>query len=170
VPPGSGPRHFAFHPGGNFGYVLNQLKGTLIGFSWNASRGVLKEIQNIDTVPKSFLGINNAAEVAAHPNGKFLYVSNRGADMMAVLSVDPEKGTAKIVQQEPTRGISPRHFAIDPSGKFLFVAHNYTENVIVFGIDGQTGRIDLLVRGGLQQTAKILKVAAPVCVRFVPVK
>jgi 6-phosphogluconolactonase len=142
----------------------------LIGFAWDASRGTLREIQNINTVPESFLGINNSAEVQAHPNGKFLYVSNRGADMLAVLSVDQAKGTVRIIQQEPSRGISPRNFAIDPSGSFLFVANNYTENVLVFRIDGQSGRIDLLVRGGLQQTAKVLKIGAPVCVKFVPVK
>lgn len=167
VPPGSGPRHFAFHPDGKFVYVLNQLTGTLVGFAWDESCGALDPIQNIGSMPKEFTGINNSSEVTVAQNGKFLYSSNRGPDTIAVFSVDRAKGTLALLQQEPTRGISPRHFAIDPSGAYLFVANQYTDQLIVFAIEAQTGRIALLVRGGLQQTSKILRIAAPVCVTFV---
>jgi 6-phosphogluconolactonase len=97
-----------------------------------------------------------------HPSGRFLYISNRGPDTIGVFSVDPAKGTLALIQQESTRGISPRHFALDPTGSNLLAANNYTDRVVVFRVDSQTGR--------LVRLDKSFQVFAPVCVRFVAVK
>jgi len=62
-----------------------------------------------------------------HPNGKFVYASNRGHDSIVVYAVDPKAGTLKLVEDVPTQGKAPRNFQIDPTGTRLFVANQETE-------------------------------------------
>jgi 6-phosphogluconolactonase len=160
VKPGSGPRHFVFHPSGRFGYLMNEMGGTLTAFAWDAARGVLTQIQETSTVPPDFTGEDHSAEVVIDSSGRFLYDSNRGPDTIAVLSIDAVKGTLAPLQQESTRGIMPRSFDIDPTGSYLFAANQATDNVVLFRVDSPTGR--------LSPTRTVLKIDAPVCVKFMP--
>src|SRR5690348_12020896 len=91
--PGSGPRHVAFAPNGKFVYVINELQSTVTAFSYDAGSAVLHSLQTISTLPKDFSGENTAAEIAVHPNGRFLFASNRGHDSIAVFAID--KGSGK---------------------------------------------------------------------------
>src|SRR6266705_857750 len=75
--PGTGPRHLAFSRMGPFMYVLGELNSTVTVFTYDA-RGTYRPIQSLSTLPAGFSGRNDAAEIAVHPNGKFLYTSNRG--------------------------------------------------------------------------------------------
>ena len=92
VAPGSGPRHFAFHPDGRFGYVINEMANTVTAFAYDADQGSLTEIQTISTLPADFKGPSHTAEVQVHPSGKFLYGSNRGHDSIAIFAIDPSTG------------------------------------------------------------------------------
>jgi len=96
VAPGAGPRHLAFHPNGRFAYVIDELNSTVTTFSFDAKAGTLHELQTVPTLPKDFAGENSTAEVEVHPNGKFLYASNRGHDSLAVFAIDPTKGTLNL--------------------------------------------------------------------------
>jgi len=78
VSPGSGPRHFVFSHDGKFVYVINEMGGTITVFSYAAKNAAMSEVQTVSTLPKDFSGTNTCAEIALHPNGKFLYGSNRG--------------------------------------------------------------------------------------------
>ncbi|MBV8818512.1 MAG: lactonase family protein, partial [Acidobacteriaceae bacterium] len=80
VKPGSGPRHFAFHPKNKYAYVINEMASTVTGFRYDANRGTLTEIQTVSTLPAGFKGESTTAEIFVHPNGRFLYGSNRGHD------------------------------------------------------------------------------------------
>jgi 6-phosphogluconolactonase len=160
VAPGSGPRHFAFHPDGKHAYVINELKSTVTAFDYNAERGVLSEIQTIGTLPVGFTGSSSTAEVQVHPSGKFLYGSNRGHDSIAVFAIEPGTGRLKALEQVPTGGKNPRNFGIDATGKFLLAANQDSDTIKVFKIDGETGR--------LTPTGQIVAVPVPVCVKFVP--
>jgi 6-phosphogluconolactonase len=113
TPPGSGPRHFAFHPNGRFVYVINEIKCTLSTFSWDAAQGALKELQTVSTLPDGYKLTNDdsTAEVRVHPTGRFVYGSNRGHDSIAVFAVDPAKGTVTPVERVSTQGKTPRGFA-----------------------------------------------------------
>jgi len=162
VKPGSGPRHFAFHPKSTFAYVINELASTVTAFAYDAARGVLKEVQTLTTLPAGFSGVNHTAEVQVHPSGQFVYGSNRGHDSIAVFKVDGKKGTLTLVEQTPTQGKTPRNFGIDPTGRWLLAANQDTDNVVVFRIDAKTGR--------LSPTGQVLEVGAPVCVKFVPLQ
>ncbi|MBI3680570.1 MAG: lactonase family protein [Acidobacteria bacterium] len=159
VNPGAGPRHFTFHPGGRFAYVINELQSTVTAFSWDAQRGAFGEVQTVSTLPADFKGNNTTAEVVAHPNGRFLYGSNRGHNSLAVFAIDSGKGVLRLLENVPTQGEIPRNFAIDPTGKWLFAANQNTDNVVVFAVDGKTGR--------LKPNGRMLRIDVPVCIRFV---
>ncbi|HEY5311979.1 MAG TPA: beta-propeller fold lactonase family protein, partial [Pirellulales bacterium] len=88
VAPGSGPRHFAFHPDGKHAYVINEMASTVTAFDYDPKSGRLSELQTISTLPSNFQGSNTTAEVQVHPSGKFLYGSNRGHNSIAVFQID----------------------------------------------------------------------------------
>jgi len=159
--PGSGPRHLDFHPNGGFVYVLSELQSKINVFSYDAQRGALQPLQRIATVPKEFSGTNYPAEIRVHPNGKFLFVSNRGHDSVAVFSIDQKKGTLSPVGHFSTQGKNPRNFEIDPSGSHLFVANQESGNIVIFEIDQATGK--------LTSTGQVLHVDSPVCLKSLPV-
>ncbi len=161
VAPGAGPRHLAFHPGGKYAYVINELDSTVTAFSYDAAAGVLKEIQTITTLPAGFKGENSTAEVQVHPSGKFLYGSNRGHDSIAVFAIDPADGRLTAVEQVSTQGKVPRNFGIDPAGRYLIAANEQSNNIVVFRIDQKSGR--------LTPTGQNIELGAPVCVKFLPV-
>jgi 6-phosphogluconolactonase len=159
VKPGAGPRHFAFHPNGKFAYVLNEMASTVTAFTFQPQKGSLTSLQTISTLPKDYTGVKQAAELVVHPSGKFLYASNRGHDSTAVFAVNPAKGTLALTGTVPTKGKTPRNFAIDPTGAFLLAANQSSGNIVVFRIDGATG--------GLTPTGQTVDVPAPVCITFV---
>lgn len=160
VKPGSGPRHFAFHPSGKYGYVINEMGSSITAFSWDKARGAFKELQTISTIPEDFKKENNCAEVQVHPSGRFVYGSNRGHDSIAVFAVDPARGTLTAVERVSTQGVMPRNFRIDPTGNFMVAGNQRTDNMIVYRIDRKTGR--------LTPTGQMLELGAPVCIKFVP--
>jgi 6-phosphogluconolactonase len=105
---GSGPRHLAFHPNGRAAYTLSEMGSLVTVFAYDRAGGTLKELQTISTLPKDFNGSNNSAELEVHPNGRFLYASNRGHDSIAVFAIDPNANTLALVEHVPTGGKIPR--------------------------------------------------------------
>jgi 6-phosphogluconolactonase len=159
--PGAGPRHFAMHPSGKFGYVINEMGSTLTVFDFDSGGGTLKPVQTISTIPKDFLKLNEPAEIEVAPSGKYLYASNRGHDSIAVFAIDPRNGTLSLVEYIPTKGTSPRHFEIAPGGSLLFVENEKSDNIVLFHIDRGSGR--------LTPTGAVLNVSQPVCMKFVAI-
>ena len=163
VAPGSGPRHFAFHPSGKFAYVINEMRSTVTAFNYDAQReadGADHQCTDtVSTLPTDFKGENTTAEVQVHPSGKFLYGSNRGHDSIAIFAIDPANGSLTALGHEPTGGRTPRNFGIDPDGKFLLAANQDSDTIHVFRIDQQTGK--------LAATGQSVEIAMPACVKFV---
>jgi len=159
---GSGPRHFALHPSGNFAYVISELASTVTAFSINLKVGTLNREQTISALPEDFRGENDDAEIRILPSGKFLYASNRGHDSITVFAIDPAKGTLTLVEHAPTQGKTPRSFEIDPTGTLLFAENQGSNNIVVFRINENTGK--------LTPTGKVLEVGQPVCVKFLAVE
>jgi len=159
VSPGSGPRHLAVSPSGRFIYVVNELSSTVTVFSYDVSSGRLHRQQTISTLAREFKGENTTAEIETDASGRFLYVSNRGEDSIAVLGID-RQGKLSLVQRVPTGGKTPRHFTLDPAGKWMFVANQDSDTINLFTVDPASGR--------LTATSRSLKVPSPVCLVFVP--
>jgi 6-phosphogluconolactonase len=121
----------------------------------------MKSIQTISTLPEGFTETNNTAETEVHPSGRFLYVSNRGHDSIAVFSIGGD-GKLTFVEHVSTQGKTPRNFVIDPTGTYLLAANQNTDNIVQFRIDQKTGR--------LTPTGTVLTVDAPVSMLFLPVQ
>lgn len=160
VAPGSGPRHIAFHPNGHFVYVVNEMFSSVTAFTYDASKGTLKDIQTVPALPTDFKGVDTAAEIAVHPNGKFLYSSNRGSDTIAIFTIDTQTGKITPAGHQSTQGKGPRHFIIDPTGIYLIAANQDSDNVVVFRIDERTG--------ALTPTGHSITLPKPVCVIVLP--
>jgi 6-phosphogluconolactonase len=164
VSPGSGPRHFAFHPSGRSAYVINELLCTITGFRYDSGKGTLRDIQTLSTLPEgeSLQVGYSTAEIFVHPNGKFLYGSNRGHDTIAVFAIDRKTGKLTPVQHVSTQGKIPRNFNLDPTGSYLLAANQGSDNVVVFRADPTTGR--------LTPTGQGISLGAPVCIEFFALK
>jgi len=160
VAPGSGPRHFAFHPDGRHAYVINELTSTVAAFDYDPKAGTLREIQTLSALPADWSGRSFAAHILVHPSGRFLYASNRGHDSIAVFSVDEKTGRLSVVGHEPTLSKNPRNFGIDPSGAWLLAANQNADSLVLFRIHPKTGR--------LEDRGIKAEVPSPVCVRFLP--
>lgn len=157
VPPGSGPRHFAFAPSADRAYVINELSSTITTFRYDAARGALEPQQTISTLPDGCVEKNTTAEVAVHPSGKFVYGSNRGHDSIATFAVE-EGGKLRLVGHTPTQGKNPRNFGIEPGGRYLLAANQDSANVVAYRIDAQTGMPS--------PTGSSVEIPMPVCVKF----
>ncbi len=160
VPAGGGPRHLAFHPNGKFVFVNNEITMTETTFVWDAQKGTLTEVQTVSTIPeadRSQSGLSTA-ETRVHPNGKFVYVSNRGHDTIAVFTCDPATGKLALIQNANVEGKTPRNFNLDPTGKWCIAAHQGSNSVALFKVDQETGKLTF--------TGTKHEVGGPCCVRF----
>ncbi len=158
VNPGFGPRHFDFHPGGKWAYLINELGSMITVFEYDRESGSLSEFQVIGTLPTGFSGSNTTADIHVHPSGRFVYGSNRGHDSIAIFAVDEDSGRLTALGHRSTRGRTPRNFGIDPSGRFLIAANQGSDNIVSFHIDQDTG--------SLTPTGHELNIPMPVCIRF----
>lgn len=154
--PGAGPRHLAFSPDGKHVYVINELDNTIYGGTWKD--GKFTAIESVPTLPADFSGSNTTAEIEFHPNGKFVYGSNRGHGSIVVYARDAVTGKLTFLQHAPCGGRIPRHFKIDPTGKWLLCAHQDSNTISVLALDPETGKL-----GDPRNT---VSVPSPICVLF----
>jgi len=157
--PGTGPRHAAFSASGDFLYVVGEMLSTITLCVPEALHG-FQQAQVIPMLPPDFKNRNEAAEIAIHPNGKWLFASNRGHDSIAIFTIDPTTGTLRLTAKIPTGGKEPRHFAIDPTGRFLLAENQNSNSIVVFRIDPATG--------ALSQVSTTEGIPGPVCLTFYP--
>ena len=163
VAPGSGPRHLVFSRDGKFVYVLTEMGGTVIAYSYDAANGVLTEIQTAKTLKQDEKG-NASAEVQIDPTGRFLYASNRlSTNYLTIFSIDKQSGKLTLVGYQDSLGKTPRNFRIDPTGRYLLLANQNSNTLVLFAIDGQTGRLSLIG----QPTPTV---HGAMCVKFVAVE
>jgi 6-phosphogluconolactonase (cycloisomerase 2 family) len=157
LPPGDGPRHFAFHPNGHWLYSLQEEGSTLAAFDYDAVKGRLTPKQTLSSLPKGFAGTNFTSEVMVSADGKFVYAANRLHDSIAFFSIS-DAGTLTLVGEEWTRGDYPRSFNIDPTGNFLYSCNQRSDAITAFRIDRKTG--------GLKFTGSYTPVGTPAIIIF----
>ncbi len=158
VRPGAGPRHIAFYPSGRYAFVADELDASVGAYQYDTQDGALTPFQVIPSVPDTFTGANTAAEIAISPDGRFIFVSNRGHDSVGSFAVDPVSGRLSPLGWVSTQGRGPRFFAIDPSGTVLHAANENSDSIVSFTLDPETG---LLAPNG-----RVIATGSPVCIVF----
>ena len=158
LPPGDGPRHFAFHPNGRWLYCAQEEASTLTFFGYEPGTGLLTKQQAVSTLSKDFVGTSFASEVRVSADGRFVYAANRLGDSIAIFAVDADTGLLRRVCEEWTRGDYPRSFTIDPTGRFLLSCNQRSDAVTTFRIEGGGGRLSF--------TGQYVAVGTPACILF----
>ena len=138
LPPGDGPRHFCFHPGGRWFYSIQEEGSTIVVFDYDAKAGRLSTRQTISSLPPGYAGSNFCSEILVSNDGKFVYAGNRLHDSIGIFSVG-SNGELTFVADEWTRGNYPRSFNFDPTGRFLYSCNQRADNIAVFAVDRKTG-------------------------------
>jgi 6-phosphogluconolactonase len=156
--PGAGPRHLAVSNDKRFIYVINELDSTVSVFDRQTSPHAIRSVSTLAEGKNAAELDNTAAEIALHPSGNFLYVSNRGDDSIAVFAI--ETGMPVLIQSISSGGKTPRFFCLDPTGQFLLACNQNSENVCVFSVNQATGV--------LTPTDQCIQVSQPACLVFAP--
>jgi len=142
--PGSGPRHMVFHPRHKIAYLITELTNEIIIFKQNESNGSLAEVSRQNFLTSDLIedGVTNyGSEIMVHPNGKYLYLSNRGNGALISYEISTEGDQLKRIETTRLVGTWPRHFNIHPSGKALLCADQFKNLIEVFYIDDYTGKL-----------------------------
>lgn len=154
---GAGPRRLQLSPDGRFLYVNHETDSEVQVFA--VHQGHLTPLQSLSTIPAGFKGNNSTAEILVSADGRFVYVTNRGADSIAVFSADPKTGLLAPVENVPSGGKTPRNIRFGPHGRLLFVANQGSGDITVFRVDAASGK--------LSPTGQVLAIDQPGGMYFV---
>lgn len=167
--PGSAPRHFAFHPGAPYFFITNEREPTVSSFHFDSVTGGVQHVQTLATVNEAEAATQSTptglaspgvprsvspSDIRIHPNGRFLYSSNRGRggpDTIAVFAVDAGSGRLQRVEVVETGSTGQRELNIDPSGRLLFACNTGSNDVTAFILDPATGRMTPAARTMVQR-------------------
>lgn len=157
LPPGDGPRHFAFHPNGRWFYSIQEEGSTIVLLDFDGAGGTLTPRQTISTLPPHFAGSNFCSEILVSADGQFVYAGNRLHDSIAIFAVGQD-GLLSYIGEEWTRGSYPRSFNFDPTGRFLYCCNQRADHVTTFLVNTETGRLTF--------TGQYTPVGNPSCIVF----
>lgn len=138
LPPGDGPRHFAFHPNGRWFYSIQEEGSTVTLFDYDGDKGRLTPRQTISSLPPGYAGSNFCSEILVSANGKFVYAADRLHDSIAIFAIGQD-GTLTYTGEEWTHGDYPRSFSFEPSSEFLYCCNQRADHIAVFRVDPHTG-------------------------------
>ncbi|MDH5161407.1 lactonase family protein [Heyndrickxia oleronia] len=155
---GSGPRHLEFHPNGKYAYLMTELSSEVITLSYDNETGSFKEFQYISTIPTDFTENNQGSAIHVTADGRFVYVSNRGHNSIAVFCVNQESGELTFIEHTSTEGDWPRDFVLDPSERFVVASNQDSGNLVLYKRNAATGKLELVQSD--------IAVPYPVCVKF----
>lgn len=156
TPPGSGPRHITFGPNGERAYLIRELDSTITMYD-RLDSGNLRAMSSVSTLPPEFSGESKSAEIAVHPNGRYVYGSNRGHD--SIVTVEITNDSLDPISYTSTGGEWPRDFTVGPDGSYLYAENRDTGGIVTLEIDCETG--------DLSPTGDRLSLTDPVCMKWV---
>ena len=135
-----GPRHFEIHPNSSSVFASNE-HGSTVGHWRLGPNGQLgRRLGSVPTLPHPWGLANTCAQIRLTNDGRFLYVSNRGHNSLALFAVDRQTGNLSRLGWQPTEAV-PRAFAISSDDRFLFCAGLATGCMTVYEISPRTGRL-----------------------------
>lgn len=151
------PRHAAMHPNNRWLYMCEEKGDKVLYFQFNEQDGTFIPLQELTTVPETVTSYSDASEVKVDPSGKWVLVSNRYTDSIAVYRIDPASGYLHNTGFYPCLGKTPRFFCFAENGK-CYVANEDSDTIAEFDFDTVTGQ--------LIPTLNIIHTGSPVCVSF----
>ena len=154
----AGPRHLVWHPGGQYLYTCGEEGSSISAWRWNEAGGKLTLLQNLTTRPAGFTAANRPADIAMHPGGRLVYVTNRGAGTLAGFRIDPASGRLTAVDQAALGSPSSWSMVFDPSGRWALASAQMGDRIVIYAVDEAAGR--------LTQTGQTLDVVSPTCLRW----
>jgi 6-phosphogluconolactonase len=157
LPTGDGPRHFAFHPNGNWMYSIQEEASTIVFFLYDAETGVLTSQQTVSTLPSGYAGSSFSSGIMVSQDGRFLYGANRLHNSIAVFSIGGD-GKLDHVGETAAEGDYPSQFSVDPDGNFLYSCNLRSDQITSFRIDKKTGLLTF--------TGRYTAVGTPACIAF----
>ncbi len=157
---GAGPRHVVISADGTRVYLTNELDSTVQVLGFDEATGVLTARSTVSSLPSGFSGSNTTAEIALHPSGRFLYVSNRGHDSIATFAIGDD-GALTPMGHALLMARTPRSFAVDPSGRFLLAGAQRDGLIVRFAIaaDGSLTRLGTTSTSGAPTFVGIFEIA-----------
>lgn len=160
--PGAGPRHMRFSVDGRFIFLLNEMGESVTTFAYDPANGTAARLGTAPALSEAQLAkasLNAAAEILVHPNGRFVYASNRGHDSVTLFKADPQTGALAAVEAEPIRGAFPRNINLDSTGRWLLAAGQDSNTISVFAVNQETGELTF-------QRRSTINVPSPICILF----
>jgi len=149
APPGAAPRHIAIHQTIPYFFVTNEREPSVSSYHLDSDSG---EVQLVQTIRTLVDGDASPANIRLHPNGRFLYSSNRAeTDTISVFAVDEGSGRLELLNVAETGGRGQREFNIEPSGRFLFACNPQSGDVITFALNPDTGEMTRTARTILER-------------------
>ena len=140
APPGGGPRHVAFTPDGQFAYCCLEMTAEVLALAWDGDTGTLTPLQTRSTLPGDYEGGKSTAEVRVHPNGRFVYVTNRGHDSVAIFAIGDD-GRLTLSEVAPLGVKVPRGMNLTADGRFLIACGQNSNDVVSFRVNPDTGAL-----------------------------
>ncbi len=138
----TGPRHICLGPRDDLVYIVNEQGNTVTAHHFDSVRGTLAAFQTVSTLPADYTEGGHTAHVELHPNGQWLYASNRGHDSIVGFQIAAD-GTLRPFGYFAVPA-SPRSFNIDPSGRFLYCAGEAADRMTAYAVDAASGGLSPL--------------------------
>jgi len=156
----AGPRHIAFHPTQAMAYVVNELDSTVTAYRFEKENGALHPLQVLSALPDTYTADSRASAIFVHPNGRWLFSSNRGDDSVAVFKIDQDNGRITFVKTQSTDGKTPRFCTLSPNQKVMWMLNEETDTMIPVALDPDHLSDPFL------STGSAVTCASPVCMVF----
>ncbi|MDF3312034.1 lactonase family protein [Rhodococcus sp. T2V] len=158
TPPGTGPRHLAYHPYLPAFYLVDELSSQVTVYHYDQQTAAVTAGASVSTVPAGVEGESTAAAIVISRDGRFVHVSNRGHDSVASFGITPV-GSLLPPALTDTAGHQPRFMTLDPPGGTLYVANQKGDSIVAFALDPVTGRLD--------RRGEPIATGTPSCITFV---
>ena len=164
LPAGSGPRHICFDDNYAYGFIINELTGSVTIIKHSAEKKEYEINGTFDTrVPLSESSINTdlgGAAIRVSACGKFIYTSMRSDNTIRLFVFDPITESLSFIASYPTEGLTPRDFTLDASGKWLLVAHQDSDTISIFNVNSYNGTLSF--------HKTVNNIESPVCLAWLP--
>ena len=164
LPAGSGPRHICFDDNYAYGFIINELTGSVTIIKHSAEKKEYEINGTFDTrVPLSESSINTdlgGAAIRVSACGKFIYTSMRSDNTIRLFAFDPITESLSFIASYPTQGRTPRDFTLDASGKWLLVAHQDSDTISIFNVNSYNGTLSF--------HKTVNNIESPVCLAWLP--